>query len=404
MKFKLLKHKNTKKQFLEATLERDRSLKINDLWTTTMYLRNLSHKFYTHSSLRELIFSGFPFAYSIHIRPHTNKSILKTTRSLRSTLEADQIARSSKGKLRKEEIDQEIQSISNFINEIVHNKQKAYEVKAIITLFAQKKSKLIKNSQNFKEKLREIGVNFNTYSFGQKQAFLSNLPFNKSHIPESFLIHTSLLSCFIPFISSEILEKKGIFLGINLFNKTPVFLNFFSARNMNINVFGVSGSGKSFSAKLLAKRLFLHDHKVVIIDPEGEYTTLGEKCKANIIKVGFHNPINPFGILDSKNIQYTNKNTQNNITSSQIYNTEVFATHLETNNEMTPKKKNISEEILFLRTFFNFFIKPRNQDNFLLEEALEKILNKSIPKNLNSLLHLLAGTKMEKDLKILQKG
>jgi hypothetical protein len=100
-------------------------------------------------------------------------------------------------------------------------------------------------------------------------------------------MNTSTLSAFYPFVSGEVIESGGVFLGINVISGAPVIYNPLLRQNSNISIIGTSGSGKSFLSKILLKRLIENypDIPFYVIDPEGEYTPLIEWLGGEVIHV-----------------------------------------------------------------------------------------------------------------------
>jgi energy-coupling factor transporter ATP-binding protein EcfA2 len=87
------------------------------------------------------------------------------------------------------------------------------------------------------------------------------------------IMDTDTAGCIFPFISADLMEPDGMFLGINLLRGTPVLYDPYLRKNQNMCIIGVTGSGKSFAAKCLLSR-FLDRHPrclLFVIDPEGEY-------------------------------------------------------------------------------------------------------------------------------------
>ncbi len=83
---------------------------------------------------------------------------------------------------------------------------------------------------------------------------------------------TSSIKTWIPFISEQLIDPSGIFLGHSGTGGLVIF-DVYSKPNYLITVLGESGSGKSMFAKVFIKRMKdKHDLLVVGIDPESEYT------------------------------------------------------------------------------------------------------------------------------------
>jgi len=88
----------------------------------------------------------------------------------------------------------------------------------------------------------------------------------------------------MPFITKQIHDPDGIFLGFNAYHESLVFVNPFTVRNSNVNILGVSGAGKSVTAKAMATRLFMRGTQIIIIDPEGEYIDYANKMGGSVIE------------------------------------------------------------------------------------------------------------------------
>lgn len=122
--------------------------------------------------------------------------------------------------------------------------------------------------------------------YKQEQAFLSTLPVlaldadveRKSR--RNAL--TSGVAASFPFASYELSDKNGIFLGINMYNKTPVFLDpydDYKYTNGNWWIGGSSGAGKTFTLLTLSGRLRQQGKRVIVIAPKKghEFRPLCEK-------------------------------------------------------------------------------------------------------------------------------
>ena len=100
---------------------------------------------------------------------------------------------------------------------------------------------------------------------------------------------TSGLLATYPFISSNIFDSNGIFVGKNIYNNSLVFIDRYNTekyKNANMCIFGTSGAGKSFYTKLLILRYRLLGIKQYIIDPDREYHNLCNELKGTLIKIG----------------------------------------------------------------------------------------------------------------------
>ena len=82
---------------------------------------------------------------------------------------------------------------------------------------------------------------------------------------------TSGVAAAFPFASYELSDRNGIFLGLNLYNRSPVFLDpydDYKYTNGNCWIGGSSGAGKTFTLQCLGGRLRQQGRRVIFIVPK----------------------------------------------------------------------------------------------------------------------------------------
>ena len=141
--------------------------------------------------------------------------------------------------------------------------------------------------------LESKGLHTRRAFFRQEQAYRACLPLmeNNKLLKEVSKrnVLTSGLVCTYPFISSAIFDDSGIFIGINIYNNSLIFIDRYNTqkyKNANMCIFGTSGAGKSFYTKLLILRYRLLGIEQYIIDPEREYNNLCENLNGTLLKIG----------------------------------------------------------------------------------------------------------------------
>ena len=141
--------------------------------------------------------------------------------------------------------------------------------------------------------LESRGLHTRRAFFRQEQAYRACLPLmeNNKLLKEVSKrnVLTSGLVCTYPFISSAIFDDTGIFIGINIYNNSLIFIDRYNTqkyKNANMCIFGTSGAGKSFYTKLLILRYRLLGIEQYIIDPEREYNNLCENLNGTLLKIG----------------------------------------------------------------------------------------------------------------------
>lgn len=111
--------------------------------------------------------------------------------------------------------------------------------------------------------------------YKNEQAFLSALPLldldaDLEHKARRNALTSSIAAAF-PFASYELSDRNGIFLGLNLYNRSPVFLDFYDDykyTNGNCWIGGSSGAGKTFTLQCLGGRLRQQGKRVIFIVPK----------------------------------------------------------------------------------------------------------------------------------------
>ena len=85
----------------------------------------------------------------------------------------------------------------------------------------------------------------------------------------------------------EIYHKDGVYYGQNVISKNMIIANRRHLLNGNSFILGVSGAGKSFTAKEEMTNIILTDPNadVIIIDPEREYSPLVKAMQGEVIHI-----------------------------------------------------------------------------------------------------------------------
>ena len=177
--------------------------------------------------------------------------------------------------------------------EIQVNNSDLYFLNVYILIAEDSIQKLEQALKSVEGILQASGMVTKRANFRQEQVFLSCLPImeNKKEVKEVSkrnVLTNGLLGTF-PFISSNICEQNGVFLGTNIYNHSIVLMDRFNRekyKNANMCIFGTSGAGKSFFIKLLIMRYRILQMEQYIIDPEREYDKICNYLKGTLIKIG----------------------------------------------------------------------------------------------------------------------
>ena len=111
--------------------------------------------------------------------------------------------------------------------------------------------------------------------YKQEQAFLSALPLLSLDADLERKARrnalTSGVAAAFPFASYELSDRNGVFLGLNMYNRSPAFLDpydDYKYTNGNIWIGGSSGAGKTFTLNCLGGRLRQQGKRVIFIIPK----------------------------------------------------------------------------------------------------------------------------------------
>lgn len=113
------------------------------------------------------------------------------------------------------------------------------------------------------------------------------LPFGVRKINALRTLTTESLAVFMPFKVQEIRHENGVFYGQNTISKNMIMVDRKQLLNGNSFILGVSGSGKSFTAKqeITSIKLREPDADILIVDPEREYSPLVNALGGEVIKI-----------------------------------------------------------------------------------------------------------------------
>lgn len=177
---------------------------------------------------------------------------------------------------------------------------KQYTANFVITLFAPDEDTL----KNSCEKQLMTIANKNLllvrpFSTVQSEdAFATSLPIGNNKVLNQRLISSVTVGCIIPFDVKEMMQKNGMYYGLNAVSHNLILYNRGNDRvNPNGCILGMPGAGKSFAAKREMINVLLNTNdEVYIIDPEREYKPIVEKLGGSVVKIanGSTSYINPF--------------------------------------------------------------------------------------------------------------
>ena len=289
--------------------------------------------------------------FSINIEPTDNAELIEgLDRRIRDATALAKLAKNESSKQLKE---QEIKEASEIISRILQNNEVVSYLSIYILVSDENENNLAKKCKEIEKEVIKQKLKIRPLTnFLLKEGYKSVAPyFTIQEYVNSYFRRNILTSTFTGgflFNKNTFIDKQGYYLGINEKGGIVIF-NLWQKdsdrTNSNMVIVGSSGSGKSVAVKHIAYNE-IPNSKILIIDPESEYSYLCENLGGKIINC---NGGEKGGILNPLQIRIDREE-----------NTNSLALHFQ-----------------FLRTFFSILY-PSLQDmefsalELLLEELYEK--------------------------------
>ena len=184
------------------------------------------------------------------------------------------------------DMEQQRKESKEFLDDLTARDQRM--IFAVITMVhtADTKEQLDNDTEALLTTARKYLCQFAPLSFQQMDGLNTALPFGVRKIDALRTLTTESLAVFIPFRVQEICHPYGIYYGQNAISKNLIVIDRKSLLNGNSFILGVSGSGKSFTAKGEIENLVLSTNAdIIVIDPEREYSALVNAMGGEVVHI-----------------------------------------------------------------------------------------------------------------------
>lgn len=185
------------------------------------------------------------------------------------------------------------------LDDIISKDQKLFLVSATILHIAGTKEELEKQHKLISSAARKNMCQVGVLNYQQEIALANVLPLGHNSLEIDRCLTTESTAIFMPFTVQELVEKGGIWYGLNKVSSNLIMFNRKNLKAPNGFFVGTPGSGKSFLAKEEMVSVLLNtDDDIIIIDPEREYTKVVENFGGEVIHISpaSQNYINPLDI------------------------------------------------------------------------------------------------------------
>lgn len=185
------------------------------------------------------------------------------------------------------DLEQQRKESKEFLDDLTTRDQRMFVSVLTYVHLADSKEELDSYTESLLATGRKHLCQLGVLKYQQMDGLKTVLPFGERKINALRTLTTESLAIFMPFKVQDINHNDGIFYGQNIISKNMIIADRKQLLNGNSFILGVSGSGKSFSAKneIVSTILKNPNADVIVIDPEREYSKLINALGGEVIKV-----------------------------------------------------------------------------------------------------------------------
>ena len=185
------------------------------------------------------------------------------------------------------DLEQQQAEAKEFLNDLMTRDQRMFLAIITVVVTADTEKELENITEAITTTARKNLCQLGILSFQQLDGLNTALPIANNKIDILRTLTTESLAVFLPFKVQEVQHTNGIYYGQNAISKNMILLDRKELLNGNSFILGVSGSGKSFTAKQEISSIMLKekDADIIIIDPENEFAGLVSKFGGEVIEI-----------------------------------------------------------------------------------------------------------------------
>lgn len=189
------------------------------------------------------------------------------------------------------DMEQQRKESKEFLDDLTTRDQRMMFAVVTIVHTADAKKQLDNDTEEILTTARKHLCQMTTLRYQQLDGLQTAVPFGVRKIDAFRTLTTESLAVFMPFRVQEVYDKHGIYYGQNVISKNMMIADRRKLLNGNSFILGVSGSGKSFTAKNEITNLMLStDADIIILDPEREYAPLVRALGGSVIEISATSP------------------------------------------------------------------------------------------------------------------
>ena len=189
------------------------------------------------------------------------------------------------------DLEQQRKETREMLDDLTTRDQRMFYAVVTLVHLADSKKQLDSDTKTLQSIARTHLCQLTTLHWQQAEGLDTALPLGLRRIDALRTLITESLAVLIPFKAQEIRHRHGAYYGQNSISRDLILADRWELLNANGFVLGVSGSGKSFTAKreMAALALSTQDD-IIVIDPEAEYRPLIEGLGGQVIEISATSP------------------------------------------------------------------------------------------------------------------
>ena len=189
------------------------------------------------------------------------------------------------------DMEQQRKETREVLDDVVSKDQRLLFAVMTMVHTADTKEQLDSDTEEILTIVRKRLCQMSVLRYQQIEGLKTALPFGVRKIDAFRTMTTESLAVFMPFRVQEVYDSHGIYYGQNVISKNMMIADRRKLLNGNSFILGVSGSGKSFTAKNEIVNLRLAtDADIIVVDPEREYAPLIKALGGSVIEISATSP------------------------------------------------------------------------------------------------------------------
>ena len=266
--------------------------RLNDRWGRVLYLQGYA-SYIKDSMIAELCDMDRSLMLSIDILPvPTDEAVREIQNKLlgvetnAANWQRKQNAAKNFSAVLPYDMEQQRKETTEMLEDLTNRDQRMMYGLVTLAHLADTREQLDSDTETILTTARKHLCQMSVLRWQQKDGLDTVLPYGLRKIQALRTLTTESTAVLIPFRAQEILQTGGIYYGQNAVSKNMIVVDRRKLLNGNSFRLGVSGSGKSFSAKeeIVSIALSTNDD-ILILDPESEFGFLVEALGGEVIRV-----------------------------------------------------------------------------------------------------------------------